>query len=220
MPKTFTNEEGVHQMKVAMYIRVSTDKQEADNQFLQLREFCLKQGYVIDSNNIYTDIISGKEESRPAYDAMFQAARQHRFDLVLFWDLSRFSRAGTLHTLRKLKELTNLGIKYHSYQEPYLSSVGEFKDVVIAIMATLAKIERKKISERTKAGLVNADNVGKRGKDKKPRKRRSDRGLKRVGMKKANFPSFTTGEITELKTDVFNSKFEESQHLNNPYDNK
>jgi hypothetical protein len=26
-------------------------------------------------------------------------------DLVLFWDLSRFSRSGTLYTLQKLKEL-------------------------------------------------------------------------------------------------------------------
>ena len=52
-------------------------------------------------------------------------------------------------------------------------------------MATLAKIEREKISERTKAGLKNAKNVGKRGKDKKPRKQRKDKGIKR-GVYKTN----------------------------------
>ena len=52
-------------------------------------------------------------------------------------------------------------------------------------MATLAKIERERISERTKAGLAKAKNVGKRGKDKKPRKWRSDKGIKR-GVAKTN----------------------------------
>jgi len=176
--------------KVVLYIRVSTGKQEAQNQLSQLREYCNKQGYKIEHE--FVDIISGKETSRPEYDNMFRAAHKRLFDIVVFWDISRFSRAGTLHTLQKLKELENLGIKWHSYNDPYLSSVGEFKDVVISIMSTLAKIERQKISERTKAGLQTARSKGKHPgrpkgkKDKKPRKVRADRGLKR-GVKKYGF---------------------------------
>lgn len=49
--------------------------------------------------------------------------------------------------------------------------MGQFKDVVLAVISTVAKIEREKISERTKAGLKGKLNVGKRGKDKKPRNR-------------------------------------------------
>ena len=130
-------------------------------------------------------MISGKEKSRPYYDLMFEDAHKKLFDMVLFWDVSRFSRSGTLYTLQKLKELENLGIKWKSYTEPYFDSAGEFKEVLLSIMATLAKIERDKISQRTKAGLKNAKNVGKRGKDKKPRKPRSDRGIKRGVQKKA-----------------------------------
>lgn len=155
--------------KVAIYCRVSTDKQELDNQLIQLREYCRKANYEIFRE--YTEVISGKEIKRPAYDALFIDAHKRLFDLVLFWDLSRFSRAGTLFTLQKLKELENLGIDWESYQEPYFKSVGEFKDVVLSIISTVAKIEREKISERTKAGLARARNVGKRGKDKKPRKK-------------------------------------------------
>jgi|TARA_B100002003_G_scaffold172742_1_gene160670 DNA invertase Pin-like site-specific DNA recombinase len=158
-------------MKTSIYCRVSTDKQEADNQLIQLREYCNKQEYKVYKE--YVDIISGKENSRPAYDQMFLEAHKRLFDLVLFWDLSRFSRAGTLFTLQKLKELENLGIDWESYQEPYFKSVGQFKDVVLSIIATVAKIEREKISERTKAGLERARKkgkpIGKRGKDKKPR---------------------------------------------------
>jgi DNA invertase Pin-like site-specific DNA recombinase len=158
-------------MNVAIYVRVSTDKQEIDNQLIQLRDYCSKCNYNIIKE--YVDIISGAKCSRPNYDLMFNDAHKKMFDLVLFWDLSRFSRAGTLYTLQKLKELENLNINWESYQEQYFKSAGQFKDVVISIISTIAKIEREKISERTKAGLQRArldgKPIGKRGKDKTPR---------------------------------------------------
>jgi len=46
----------------------------------------------------------------PALDKMFKDAHKKLFDVVLFWDLSRLSRAKTLHTQQKLKELENLVI--------------------------------------------------------------------------------------------------------------
>lgn len=168
---------------VALYVRVSTDTQEESNQLDELREYCERCNY--DIFHEYVDVISGKEISRPAYDLMFRHAHMRHFHILLFWDLSRFSRSGTLFTLQKLKELENLGIEWESYKEPYFKTTGEFKDVLLSIMATLAKIERQKISERTKAGLKRAKNVGKRGKDKKPRKQRKDWGIKR-GVQKTN----------------------------------
>ena len=169
-------------MKVAIYIRVSTTKQEVKNQELQLLEYSKKQGYEI--YQIYTDVISGKETSRPSYDRMFKDAHKRLFDVVLFWDLSRFSRAGTLFTLQKLQELKNLNIDWVSYQEAYINSMGQFSDVIVSLLSTIAKIEREKISQRTKAGLYGKDGklkegVGKRGKDKRKRQSRSDRGIAR-----------------------------------------
>ena len=105
-------------------------------------------------------MISGHEESRPEWDRLFLDAHKKRFDVILFRDLSRFSRSGTLYTLQKLKELENLGIGYISYQEPYLNSVGQFRDVVISVLATAAKIECEKISERTKAALYRLEKNG------------------------------------------------------------
>jgi len=87
---------------------------------------------------------------------LFRDARKKLFDIILFWDLSRFSRSGTLFTLIRLRELENLGIRWKSYQEPYLDSGGDFSDIVISVIATVAKMERDKISERTKAGLARA----------------------------------------------------------------
>lgn len=114
-------------------------------------------------------------------------AHKRLFDNVLFWDLSRFSRSGTLYTLQKLKELENLGIEWESYQEPYFRSAGQFKDVVLSIISTVAKIEREKISERTKAGMRIKKLAGKhigRPKGKKdllPRTRSCFKKTKRGG---------------------------------------
>jgi DNA invertase Pin-like site-specific DNA recombinase len=190
-------------MRIAIYVRVSTGKQEVENQLIQLREYCKKSNYEI--FNEYVDVISGKENSRPAYDKMFQDAHKRLFNLVLFWDLSRFSRAGTLYTLQKLKELENLGINWESYQESYFKSIGQFKDVILSVISTVAKIEREKISERTKAGLQrtkNKDKIGKRGKDKRPRKVRKDRGLKRIKRGIKNLRE-KTPEIEPIKEGGF-----------------
>jgi len=141
-------------MKAVVYVRVSTNKQESENQLIALREYCKKTGYQIIKE--YVDIISGKEDKRPNWDKLFLDAHQRKFDIILFWDLSRFSRSGTLFTLQKLQELQNLGINYISFREPFLNTVGQFKDIVISIFSTMAKIEREQISERTKAGLRRA----------------------------------------------------------------
>lgn len=162
-------------LKVSIYIRVSTDKQEAENQLRDLREFSRKSEWEI--YNEYMDIISGSKDKRPAFDKLFFDAHKKLFDLVLFWDLSRFSRSGTLFTLQKLTELNNLGIQWVSYQEPYFRSLGPFRDVVISILSTLAKIERQQISERTKAGLRLAKLRG-RKLGRPPKRINEDRILK------------------------------------------
>lgn len=150
-------------MKAAIYIRVSTGKQELGNQLRDLREYCNKRNW--DIYKVYSDIVTGKEtkeEKRTGFSSLFVDAHKKKFSLVLFWDLSRFSRAGTLYTLQKLQELKNNGVDWVSYQEPYISSLGQFADIVISVMSTLAKLEREKISERTKAGLRRAISQGKK----------------------------------------------------------
>ena len=148
--------------KVALYARVSTrDRgQEVENQLRQLREYCRKQDWVITGE--YIDRKSGANGNREQFQKLFEAADQRRFDLVLFWALDRFSREGVLETLQHLRRLTSCGVAWKSFTEQYLDSAGIFKDAIISIMATLAKQERVKISERTIAGLETARANGKK----------------------------------------------------------
>ena len=151
-------------MRVALYLRVSTDKQEMDVQESQLRNWMEHEGHKI--RVIYRDISSGKNDfmEREGLYQLLEACKKPRkeFDLVVFWALDRLTREGTLRTLTYLEQFKNLGIRYHSYTEPYISTLGPFADVVISLLGTLAKIERQKISERTKAGLARARRRGRR----------------------------------------------------------
>jgi DNA invertase Pin-like site-specific DNA recombinase len=148
-------------MRVALYGRVSRDdgKQDTENQLHELGEFCQRSGWQIAHE--YIDKMSGAKADRPQFKKMFEDAGKRKFDLVLFWALDRFSREGVFETLNYLQRLSAWGVEWRSYQEVYLDSCGPFKDVVVSLMATLAKQERLRISERTKAGLQRARRAGK-----------------------------------------------------------
>src|SRR5207247_8357445 len=96
-----------------------------------------------------------------AFLKMFEGARLKHFDLVLFWALDRFSREGTLQTLQYLQRLDTYGVAWKSFTEQYLDSTGMFWDAVIAILATVAKQEHARLSERVVAGLRRAKREGK-----------------------------------------------------------
>ena len=148
-------------MRVLIYARVSTDKQETENQVVQLREYATKQGWEV--VEVLLDVCSGGKgaKTRGGMKLMFEKARVGEFDLLLFWSLDRFSREGALPTLEYLKVLDGYKVQWHSYTQQYISSLGLFKDAVIAIIAAVAAMERAQISERTKAGLATARRNGK-----------------------------------------------------------
>jgi len=149
-------------VRVALYGRISTrDKgQDVENQLAQLREFAARQGWTLVHE--FVDRESGSTADRTEFQAMFRAASQRKFDVLLFWSLDRLSREGVLETLQHLNRLTSYGVNYRSFTEQYFDSCGIFKDAVISILATIAKQERIRISERVRAGLDRARSKGKR----------------------------------------------------------
>jgi DNA invertase Pin-like site-specific DNA recombinase len=149
-------------MKVAIYARVSTDKQDNANQLEQLRDFASKQGWEVVTE--YRDIVSGSgRRTRPQFDAVMLAASQRQFDLLLFWALDRLSREGIVKTLGYLEQLRTWGCGWRSYTQPFLDTGNEMTNgIVLSVLAAVAKQERITLSERTKAGLQRARRAGKR----------------------------------------------------------
>jgi DNA invertase Pin-like site-specific DNA recombinase len=149
-------------MRVAIYARVSTSdrRQDPESQLEQLRQFAASQRWEVAGE--YIDYESGRSADRAQFQRLFEDASRRRFDVVLFWALDRFSREGALPTLQQLNQLTSYGVQFRSFTEQYLDSCGIFREAVISILAVIAKQERIRMSERTRAGLERARAQGKK----------------------------------------------------------
>ena len=156
-------------MRCMIYSRVSTGDQHFENQITQLKDYALKQDWEI--VGVTTDVSSGSKSAkeREGLNQVFESAHKKEFDVLLFWSLDRFSREGSRQTLQYLTLLDSYNVQWHSFTEQYISSLGLFSDAIIAILSCLAKQERIRISERTKAGLERVKAKGvKLGRPKLP----------------------------------------------------
>lgn len=146
--------------KCLIYARTSTADQTTENQLRQLSQYAESQGWeVVD---VVTDISSGSldKSERKGLTRVFKEGHRKKFDILLFWSLDRLSREGSRKTISYLTQLENFGIDWHSYSEPYISSLGIFADAIISLLAALAKQERTRIAERTRAGMERARQNG------------------------------------------------------------
>ncbi len=148
-------------LRVALYGRVSTRDagQDTENQLVQLRQFCQRNGWEIAHE--YIDKTSGKTANRTQFQQMFTDAAQRRFDAVLVWALDRFTREGVAETFEHVKRLVSDGVQFVSFTEEHFRTTGPAGELMLAVAAWIAKQERIRISERTRAGLQRAVREGK-----------------------------------------------------------
>lgn len=148
-------------MVAALYARVSTkDKgQDTANQLAQLREYCARQSWTIAEE--YIDHESAKTGDRAAFKRLFADASRRKFDVVLVWALDRFTREGVLETFTYVEKLRSFGVAFESYTEAHFRTTGPAGELMLAVAAWIAKQERLRISERTKAGVERARREGK-----------------------------------------------------------
>ena len=84
-------------MNVAIYARVSSDRQEVDlsisSQLRSLREYAERHDYLI-TQEFVEEAESGRTVNRPAFQEMISLARRRPppFKAILVWKFSRFSR--------------------------------------------------------------------------------------------------------------------------------
>lgn len=156
-------------MKVAIYARVSTEDQDADKQVKACIEYCERQGHEV--YKVYQDnAISGAKTSRPEFDKLLIDMRQVKFNAIMVTKLDRLGRS-LQHLLSLFNEFNSHGVHFIAITQSIdtSSAVGKFQ---LQVLGAFAEFERNIISERTKEGLKGVANVGKRGKDLKPRKKR------------------------------------------------
>jgi DNA invertase Pin-like site-specific DNA recombinase len=152
--------------QVAIYARVSTDKQAADMQLSELRSYVKRSKW-----GIYKEFIdhgySGSTTNRPAFAGMMVAAQKKEFDILLVWKLDRLSRS-LKDLITTLDELRAFGIDFISYDNQMDTSTPSGK-LLFSLIGAMAEFEQEIIRERVKAGLENARRKGKTlGRPRKP----------------------------------------------------
>ena len=151
-------------LRVAAYVRVSTDLEEQSTSFEAQRDYYEKK---IKENpewvlaGIYAD--EGKSGTsyinRAEFNRMMEDCRQGKIDMILTKSISRFARntVDALNYIRELKSL-NIGVSFERENIWTLDSKGEF---LITLLTSLAQEESRSISENTAWGKRKAFADGK-----------------------------------------------------------
>ncbi len=146
-------------MRVALYLRVSTDDQTVENQRQALQLAASTRGWTV-THTFADEGISGAKRSRPGFDAMLQAAARHEFDVVAAWSLDRLGRS-VLNLSLFLSESREAGVALYLHQQQIDTSTAAGR-MMFSVLGSLAEYERELIIERTKAGMSRARSQGKR----------------------------------------------------------
>jgi DNA invertase Pin-like site-specific DNA recombinase len=134
--------------------------QEPENQLEPLRDWAYKMGWEVHKE--YVDRGSGADPNRMAFREMLQEAMLLRFQNVLVWKLDRFSRESLSVCIGRIQKLRERGIGVKSMTENWLDTGKDnpTSDLILAIMAWASAEERRKISERTRAGIARRRAIG------------------------------------------------------------
>lgn len=127
------------------YIRVSKDEQNHQLQADALaKENC---------ERIFTETVSGASKQRPEYDRLLDQLRAG--DEVVVWDIDRLGRT-TLELILLIDKWNQQGIRFKSVTQPLIDTTTPHGEFIFQLFAILSQHERKRLIQRTKAGLAAA----------------------------------------------------------------
>ena len=139
--------------KVAIYVRVSTDRtQTVENQLRELQEVAQRQGWVIAA--IFSDEgISGSKgrDKRPGYDALLKGVARRDFDMVMAWSVDRLGRS-LPHLLTFLGDIQAKGVDLYLHQQGLDTSTPSGR-AMFGMLGVFSEFERAIIRDRIMSGL-------------------------------------------------------------------
>ena len=145
-------------MKVVVYARVSTSRQNIKQQIAALTAFCFKQGFEITRE--YSDkAVSGSTITRKGLDKMMQEGLLGEFDAIVVYDVDRIGRNWELGVLFE-KFLVDSGVKLISMRDTVEMQTANGR-LNYRIKCVVAAFEREATIEKIKLGVQRAKKEGK-----------------------------------------------------------
>jgi DNA invertase Pin-like site-specific DNA recombinase len=131
------------------YARVSTDAQDLTGQFAQLK--------AAGCERVFREKIGGETADRPQLRKLMATVGPG--DVVIIAAVDRLSR-DTTDLLVIARALQNAGAGLRSIAEPVVDTTSDFAELVLAMLGVAAKLERRRIKERTARGRADAKAKG------------------------------------------------------------
>lgn len=138
--------------RAALYARVSTTGQTAENQMLSLRSFAAARGWT--ATEFVDPGVSGAKEKRPALDAMLADVRARKVDLVACVKLDRLARS-VHHLVAMVREFEALGVDLVVLDQA-IDTTTPAGRLLFHVLASISEFERDLIRDRVLAGLKRA----------------------------------------------------------------
>src|ERR687887_2579204 len=142
-------------MRVALYVRVSTDRQQhaqtIQQQVAQLHSYvAAHDGWTVAEEHVFRDDgHSGAKLDRPGLDALRDHAARAAFDMVLVTAPDRLAR-NFVHQMVVLEELQRRGVPVVFIDRPLTDDPHE--QLVTQIRGAVAEYERTLIADRMRRG--------------------------------------------------------------------
>jgi DNA invertase Pin-like site-specific DNA recombinase len=127
------------------YARVSTEAQELTSQLAQLK--------AAGCEKVFCEKLTGTDTDRPQLRKLMDDLAPG--DVVIIPAVDRLSR-DTTDLLIVAREMQKAGAGIRSLAEPFLDTTSDFVEIVIAILDVAAKLERRRILDRTARGRADA----------------------------------------------------------------
>lgn len=144
-------------MTAAAYLRVSSRSQNAKTQQDAIRLASHARGVTV--TRWYFEAMSGKSRDRPELKTLLEDARRGELTKLWVFRLDRLTRSGIRDTLNLLEELVSSGCQVISVADGFALD-GPFSDVVLAVIAWAAQMERAATGDRIAAARVRVEAAG------------------------------------------------------------
>ena len=149
-------------MKIAIYVRVSTQRQAQtqtiEQQIERLKAHIVSQGWLLEPEQVYRDDgYSGGKLNRPGLDSLRDHARLAEFERVLITAPDRLARNYVQQVLL-IEELERRGIAIEFLDRPMSSDPHD--QLLLQIRGAVAEYERTLIADRMRRGRLTRYRAG------------------------------------------------------------
>jgi DNA invertase Pin-like site-specific DNA recombinase len=143
----------------AAYLRVSTRQQDWELQRREIERAARARGDQVAKRLWFEEKVSGRSIDRPVLTKLRGAVREGHVRRIYVWRIDRLTRSGIRDTFDLVEEFRRGGAELVTVADGFDLS-GPAADVVLAVMAWAAQMERAAIGERIRAARARVEAEG------------------------------------------------------------